>query len=93
MGDWFCRIGSVDVLLDGVGDTEGVTAFVSRNEALCLHVIKWLYVRLCTKFGDTDAKKRLEARFVVMHAPFDGLHGVHIEETRVAVGERNVMRL
>ena len=78
----------VDVLLDADDTDQRVTAFVSRNEALCLHVTKWLYMRLRMKLADADAIKRLEARFVVMHAPFDGLHGVHIEETRVAVGEK-----
>ena len=78
----------VDVLLDADDTDQRVTAFVSRNEALCLHVTKWLYMRLRMKLADADAKKRVEHRFVVMHAPFDGLRDVRIEETRVAVGEK-----
>ena len=49
-------------------DTKGVMAFVSRNKALCSHVTKWLYTRLGKKLNNAEAKKRLEARFIVMYS-------------------------
>ena len=55
---------------------------MTRNKALCLHVTKWLYLRLEQRLHDSDeAKARIECAFRVLFSPFGlGLRRVRIHQ-------------
>ena len=49
----------LEALLEALGsEAAGQAAFVTRNEALCLHVTKWLFVRLaqCLVYGSAHER-------------------------------------
>ena len=70
-----------DARISGRLGKEGAVAFVTRNKALCLHVTKWLYLRLEQRLHDSDeAKTRIEGAFRVLFSPFEpGLRRVRID--------------
>ena len=66
-------------------DTEagGAVAFTTRNLALCLHVTKWLFIRLEQRYDTKTAARLIESRFFMLFSPFkDGLRRVTVDEER-----------
>ena len=76
-----------DVLIFEAG---GSAAFATRNLALCLHVAKWLFMRLAQRFDAKKAASLIESRFFMLFSPFnDGLRRVTVDEEHgyIAVGK------
>jgi hypothetical protein len=62
---------ALKVLLEEVlNGTRDISLFVTRSEALCVHVAKWLFVRLRQRLDETEAKRKLEKCFRVLFPPF-----------------------
>ena len=58
----------------------GSAAFATRNLALCLHVTKWLFMRLAQRFDTETAARLIESRFFMLFSPFnDGLRRVTVD--------------
>ena len=67
-------------------EAAGQAAFVTRNEALCLHVTKWLFVRLAQRLDHETAARLVESRFFVLFSPFNnGLRRIIIDLERGCV--------
>ena len=62
---------ALKILLEEVlNGTRGISLFITRSEALCVHVAKWLFVRLRQRLDETEAKRKLEKYFRVIFPPF-----------------------
>lgn len=63
---------ALKVLLEEVlNGTRGMSLFVTRSEALCVHVAKWLFVRLRQRLDDeNEAKRKIEEYFRVAFPSF-----------------------
>ena len=63
-----------------VVEAGGSAAFATRNLALCLHVTKWLFMRLAQRFDSETAARLIESRFFMLFSPFnDGLRRVTVD--------------
>ena len=78
---------ALKALLEVLGsEAGGQAAFVTRNEALCLHVTKWLFVRLAQRLDHETAARLVESRFFVLFSPFNnGLRRIIIDLERGCV--------